>query len=76
MSTFFTDFDDRTADGRCGNAYRGWATWSGTSFSGPKVAAVIAQEMYLQDITATESWRRLSPTSAFRLPDLGVVFNV
>ena len=76
VSTFFTDFDDATDDGRCGNAYRGWATWSGTSFSGPKVAAVIAREMYLQDISAAESWRRLSPTSAFRLPDLGVVFNV
>ena len=46
----------RPAPARCRNAYRGWATWSGTSFSGPKVAAVIAQEMYLQDITAAEAW--------------------
>lgn len=76
VSTFFTGFDDRTRDGELVNAYRGWASWSGTSFSGPKVAAVIAQEMYLQGITAQEAWRRLSPATAYRVPDLGVVFNV
>ena len=62
--------------------YRGWASWSGTSFSAPKVAAVLAQEMYLNLdadesdlITAREAWRRLTTHDHLRMPDLGVVFN-
>ena len=49
VSTFFIDYDD-VIDAASGlvNEYRGWATWSGTSFAAPKVAAVVAQELYLQ----------------------------
>ena len=38
----FPDLDDLTP-----REFKGWACWSGTSFSAPKVAAVLAQEMYL-----------------------------
>ncbi|MET0324413.1 MAG: S8/S53 family peptidase [Ilumatobacteraceae bacterium] len=76
VSTFFTDFDDRRSDDRLVDEYRGWARWSGTSFSGPKVAAAVAQELYLHGGTAKEAWRRLSPPTALRLPDLGIVVNV
>ena len=38
----FPDLDDLTP-----REFQGWACWSGTSFSAPKVAAVLAQEMYL-----------------------------
>ena len=62
--------------------YKGWARWSGTSFSAPKVAATLAQEMYLNLndagtdlITAQEAWRRLTTHNHLRMPDLGVVFN-
>jgi hypothetical protein len=62
--------------------YNGWARWSGTSFSAPKVAAVVAQEMYLNLdeqgsnlISADEARRRLTTHDHLRMPDLGVVFN-
>ena len=77
VSTFFTGFDDRCQS--CGavvDEYRGWARWSGTSFSAPKAAAVIAQTMYVHDLSAADAWRRLAATSRFRHPDLGVLLNV
>jgi hypothetical protein len=62
--------------------YKRWANWSGTSFSAPKVAALLAQEMYLNLndagtdlISAEEAWRRLTTHNHLRMPDLGVVFN-
>ena len=65
VSTFFTDFP----------GYNGWAAWSGTSFAAPKVAGVIAREMYLKDISAKDAWSRLKSYQSFRYPDLGQVFN-
>ena len=82
MSTFFEDFTEKI-DGVETRRYEGWARWSGTSFSAPKVAAAIAQEMYLNLdattndlISADEAWRRLSSHQRLRCPDLGVVFNL
>lgn len=76
VSTFFTSFAERDDHGRCVDQYRGWASWSGTSFAAPKVAGVIAQEMYLNGGTSAEAWGRLSGAARHRVPDLGVVFNV
>ena len=56
--------------------FTGWARWSGTSFSAPKVAAAVAQEMYLSGSDAVSSWKRLSDHRRYRFPDLGIVFNV
>ena len=56
--------------------FTGWARWSGTSFAAPKVAAAVAQEMYLSGSDATTSWKRLSDHRRYRYPDLGIVFNV
>lgn len=75
ISTFFNDFTE-VLDGVPTRHYKEWARWSGTSFSAPKVAAAIAQEMYLYGGTAKEAWKRLSTHKHFRYPDLGVVFNV
>ncbi len=75
VSTFFTDFTE-VLDGTPTRDYKGWARWSGTSFSAPKVAAAIAQEMYLFGGTAKDAWKRLSTHKHLRVPDLGVVFNV
>ena len=76
VSTFFDEFDEVLPD-RPPREYRGWARWSGTSFSAPKVAAAIAQDMYLHGGTAHEAWARLSRDHRkLRVPDLGVVFNL
>ena len=87
VSTFFNDFDETLhIKDRSGNItptvtrrYRGWARWSGTSFAAPKVAALIAQEMYLNGgpgQTARDAWDRLTSYRHYRYPDLGIVFNV
>ncbi len=75
VSTFFNDITE-SLDGRPRRHFREWARWSGTSFAAPKVAGVIAQEMYVSQVSASEAWRRLSSTDRLRMPDLGVVFNV
>jgi Subtilase family len=75
VSTFFSSFDDCAEDGSINEQYRGWARWSGTSFASPKVAGVIAQEMYLHQLSAAEAWERVRAAARFRLPDLGVVIN-
>ena len=75
VSTFFDGVDETLPDGRS-KRFEGWARWSGTSFAAPKVAAVIAQEMYLHGGTAKDAWKRLTSHKHYRYPDLGIVFNV
>jgi hypothetical protein len=55
--------------------FQGFASWSGTSFSAPIVAAVVATEMYLAKSTARAAWTRLSHWQKYRHPDLGIVVN-
>jgi subtilisin family serine protease len=74
VSTFFNDFTE-TIDGRPNRVYEGWARWSGTSFAAPKVAGVIAQEMYLSQVSASRAWQRLTSHKHLRIGDLGVVVN-
>ncbi len=71
VSTFFADVTEPD-----GPHFHWWARWSGTSFSAPKVAGAIAQEMYLTGATAKDAWTRLSDYQRYRYPDLGTVFNV
>ena len=75
VSTFFNDFSEQL-DGESLRHYDGWARWSGTSFAAPKVAALIAQERYLNGGTPREAWQRLTSHQRLRHPDLGTVFNV
>ena len=75
VSTFFDRFTEMI-DGNPHRHYDGWARWSGTSFAAPKVAALIAQEMYLHGGTARQAWLRLTARGHLRHPDLGIVFNV
>ena len=74
VSTFFCDFTEKI-DGTAHRIYDGWARWSGTSFAAPKVAGLLAQEMYLAQVSAKEAWRRLTSYRHLRVGDLGVVFN-
>ena len=56
-----------TDDGDAARAVpRAGRAWSGTSFAAPKVAGVIAQELYLHGGTAHEAWDRMRATG--RLP--------
>jgi subtilisin family serine protease len=71
VSTFFVHPDSNIDE-----PVTGWARWSGTSFAAPKVAAVIAREMYLTGVDARTAWTRLSDYRRYRYPDLGTVFNV
>ena len=75
VSTFFADFTE-SIDGQPRRHYDGWARWSGTSFAAPKIAALIAQEMYLYAGDAIGAWRRLTSNQQLRHGDLGAVFNV
>ena len=73
VSTFFLPSKEVALDG---GPFTGWARWSGTSFAAPKVAAAVAQEMYLSGSDARTSWKRLSDYRRYRFPDLGIVFNL
>lgn len=74
ISTFFDDFTE-IVDERPRRHFQRWARWSGTSFSAPKVAALIAQEMYLYGGSAGDAWKRLTSHNHHRVADLGIVFN-
>jgi subtilisin family serine protease len=74
VSTYFCDADD-VGDG-IATRYQGWAAWNGTSFAAPKVAAAIAQDLYLHGGSAKDAWKRLTTHRHARVPDLGVVFDL
>jgi len=85
LSTFVSGSDpERPPLGLLGE-FSGWARWSGTSFSAPKVAAAIAREMLrlgLSDeadraeVRARAVREVLHAPGLFRVPDLGVVVNL
>jgi subtilisin family serine protease len=55
----------------------GWATWSGTSFAAPKVAAAIARHMSDHGVDASAAAQALvNQYGLFRIPDLGTVVNL
>jgi hypothetical protein len=73
-STYFTNFPPGDPHPR----YRGWARWRGTSFTAPKVAAMIAKQMVDQDLTtAQEGWERLRaacpPAPSYKFPKAALV---
>jgi hypothetical protein len=74
ISTYFCDADD--VDDGVATRYQGWAAWNGTSFAAPKVAAAIAQDLYLHGGSAKDAWKRLASHRHARFPDLGVIFDL
>lgn len=79
VSTFYVDADGPASElgGLDPDAFAGWASWSGTSFAAPKVAAAIAREMCRVGVTAAAAEHTLlRRPGLFRLPDLGVVVNL
>jgi len=78
VSTFFDKWNgaEPPVDGTDPDDYKGWACWSGTSFSGPIVAARLAREMAATGCTAKEAVARIIDQPALlRLPGLGTVVN-
>ncbi|MGH9224776.1 MAG: S8 family serine peptidase [Acidimicrobiales bacterium] len=82
MSTFFEGFDGKGREpgpnGADPDCFNGWATWSGTSFAAPVVAAALARTLMMdKDCTATEAVERVvDGPDLLRLPGLGTVVNV
>jgi len=57
--------------------YEGWASWCGTSFAAPTVAAAIAREIMLTGIEPVDAAERVvDDPRLFRLPNLGTVVNL
>jgi hypothetical protein len=79
VSSFFSGIDgpELPNDGYDVDNFEGWAKWSGTSFSGPIVAGVLAQHMRTYGVTAAQAVARVIDDPALlRLADLGTVINV
>lgn len=57
--------------------FEGWASWSGTSFAAPKVAAAIAREVVLSGTDPREAAHRVVGSHGLhRIPNLGAVVNL
>lgn len=74
VSSFFT-YD---GTGPAGNeTFNGFATWSGTSFAAPRVAAAIATIVAFDDVPAPRAAARLLHAATNpSMPDLGVLVDV
>ena len=81
VSAFFKDFDgigrEPGPDGSDPDKFNGWATWSGTSFAAPIVAAAIAQTMVSSVCTADQAADRILDTPGLlTMPGMGTVVNM
>jgi subtilisin family serine protease len=80
VSAFFSRFDGPQAAPTGGvdpDRFRDWATWSGSSFSAPIVAAAIAREMHVSSCKAPDAVTRVvDGPGLFRIPDMGTVVNL
>ncbi len=57
--------------------YRGWARWSGTSFSTPIVVAALARAMQRREISADDAVAQVIDGPALlRIPGFGTVVNI
>jgi Subtilase family len=78
-STFFTRFNGLEAfrpGGTDPDLFDGCATWSGTSFSAPIVAAALAREMQGGSSARQAVERIVEAPGLLRIPNLGTVVNV
>ncbi len=71
VSTFFGGPGDGSPDS---TGFRGYASWSGTSFAAPQVAAAIVNEVSRTGASAAEAAAAIvADRRRHRVPDLGVV---
>ena len=66
----------RPRAGRTPQSFKGWATWSGTSFAAPKVAGEIAAIKTTKKLPSARAAAETLLARAKWLPDLGVVLNL
>ncbi len=79
LSTFFvfSGATPPTGSGPDPDDFKGWALWSGTSFSAPLVAGALARTMWAEDCDGVDAVARIIDNpSLLRIPDLGTVVNV
>jgi len=79
VSAFFASFDGKfpMMNSVDIDSFHEWATWSGTSFSGPVVVAALAREMVIGNCDAGEAARRvIRAAHLMRFPCLGTVVNL
>jgi subtilisin family serine protease len=75
FSSFF-NFDGPVGSSPTAEDFTGYATWSGTSFAAPRVAAAIAARAAAHGLpTATAAAELLDPTDHPSMPDLGVLVD-
>jgi hypothetical protein len=79
VSTFFTNFDGlepAEPGGQNPDLFDGWASWSGTSFSAPIVAAALARQMQSGWTARQAVVRVVDAPGLLRIANLGTVVNV
>ena len=75
VSSFF-NFDGPVGASPTPEDFTGYATWSGTSFAAPRVAAAIAARAAARDVPAAAAAAELlDPTDHPSMPDLGVLVD-
>ena len=77
VSAFYNDVDAVDDANPNTATFWGWASWCGTSFAAPIVAAAIAREIRLSGISAQAAAERVvHDERLFRYPGLGTVVNL
>ena len=75
VSSFFS-FDGPVGSSPTPEDFTGYATWSGTSFAAPRVAAAIAARAAAHNVPAAAAAAELlDPTEHRSMPDLGVLVD-
>ncbi|MEY2433006.1 MAG: hypothetical protein QOC92_2731, partial [Acidimicrobiaceae bacterium] len=77
VSSFFRSFEGPDTGAPDPDDFESWATWSGSSFAAPVVAAALAREMQCTGVTAqTAVDAVIDAPGLARLPDLGTIVNL
>ena len=81
VSTFVAYWRGMTEDpeqngGNPRKVFKGWASWSGTSFASPKVAAALACRVATQNMTLPDAWADLVTGQPAQWDDMGYLLSL
>ncbi len=80
VSTFFDNFNGPTVvvtGAKDPDQFKGWAEWSGTSFSAPVVVAALAREMGASGCDAKTAVKNIIDAPGLaRIPGMGTIVNI